>query len=233
MTEEKRKKRGRPRDADERESRRRELLDAAARIIERDGADVSMDDMAKEAGITKPILYSHFGDKAGLADALADHFADDLGARLLRARESESSQRAMISAMVDTYLAAIESAPNLYVFLVNGVVSRGRPVSRKLTHDLGSMTARLLGEQLRAAGVDSGGAEPWAFGIIGMVDMAAAWWLERRTMSRPAVVEYLTSLLWDGLGGNGLSLLDAPAAEVSDLRRRTATPSRTSRPTRA
>ena len=38
----------------------------------RSGPQASMDEIAAEAGITKPILYSHFGDKAGLVHALAE-----------------------------------------------------------------------------------------------------------------------------------------------------------------
>src|SRR5690606_36511130 len=63
---------------DRRAERRQELLDAAVVTIRRDGAGVSMEDIAHEAGITKPILYANFGDKAGLADALAKRFTRDL-----------------------------------------------------------------------------------------------------------------------------------------------------------
>jgi hypothetical protein len=59
----------------------------------------------------------------------------------------------------------------------------------------------VLGEQLRALGIDSGPAEPWAFGIVGMVHLAGDWWLERRTMTRARLVDDLTTLLWNGLGG--------------------------------
>lgn len=43
--------------------RRRELLEAADRVVLRDGPQASMNAIAAEAGITKPILYRHFGDK--------------------------------------------------------------------------------------------------------------------------------------------------------------------------
>ena len=60
------------------EERREELLDAAERAIRRAGPQASMDQLAGEAGITKPILYSHFGDRAGLAEALAERTSDML-----------------------------------------------------------------------------------------------------------------------------------------------------------
>src|SRR6266508_3048551 len=56
-------RRGRPRGPRRsREERREELLDAAERAIRRIGPQASMEELAAEAGITKPILYSHFGD---------------------------------------------------------------------------------------------------------------------------------------------------------------------------
>lgn len=60
------------------EQRRRELLEAADRVVLRDGPKASMNAIAAEAGITKPILYRHFGDKGGLYRALAKRHTDAL-----------------------------------------------------------------------------------------------------------------------------------------------------------
>ncbi|MEY2432610.1 MAG: hypothetical protein QOC92_2335, partial [Acidimicrobiaceae bacterium] len=38
-------------------------------------------------------------------------------------------------------------------------------------------------------------------GIVGMVHLAGDWWLERRTMTRAHLVDDITALLWNGLGG--------------------------------
>ncbi|MGH2819151.1 MAG: helix-turn-helix domain-containing protein, partial [Actinomycetota bacterium] len=43
-----------------------DLLDAADNVVRRDGPEASMQKIAAEAGITKPILYRQFGDKGGL-----------------------------------------------------------------------------------------------------------------------------------------------------------------------
>ena len=76
---------GRPRGPRrDRDERRAELLDAAERAIRRVGPKASMDEIAAEAGITKPILYSHFGDKAGLVTARAERVATQLNETILR-----------------------------------------------------------------------------------------------------------------------------------------------------
>ena len=71
--------------APDRAARREALLDAADRAVARDGAATSMAAVAAEAGISKPILYKHFGDKPGLAAALADRHTERLMASLREA----------------------------------------------------------------------------------------------------------------------------------------------------
>ena len=195
----------RRRSKEDREARREELLDAAVTAIRREGADVSMDDIASEAGITKPILYSNFGDKAGLADALATRFTHDLIALFGAVWAETDDPRERVARSIDAWVGFIESDPHIYQFLSEGSFGAGRRLDdRRLVSDLGTVVARALGEWLREQGADSGPAEPWAFGVLGMVHVTTEWWLERRTLSRKDLVQYLTSLLWTGFSGNGL-----------------------------
>ena len=54
-----------------REDVRRDLLEAAARVFARRGIDgASLDDVAAEAGYTKGAVYSNYGSKKGLIDAV-------------------------------------------------------------------------------------------------------------------------------------------------------------------
>ena len=81
---------------------------------------------------------------------------------------------------------------------------------------MGVVVARALGEWLRDHGADSGPAEPWAYGVLGMVHVTTEWWLDRRTLSRKDLVEYMTSLLWSGLAGNGLAGPSPGSATAAD-----------------
>lgn len=195
----------RRRSKEDRLARREELLDAAVTAIRRDGADVSMDDIAAEAGITKPILYSNFGDKAGLADALAQRFSTDLISRFAEVWARTPDPRERVANSIDAWVGFIESDTHIYQFLSEGSFGAGRRLDeRRLVAELGTVVARAMGEWLREQGTDSGPAEPWAYGVLGMVHITTEWWLERRTLSRKDLVEYLTALLWTGLAGHGL-----------------------------
>ena len=132
---------------DRRAERRQELLDAAVVTIRRDGAGVSMEDIAHEAGITKPILYANFGDKAGLADALAKRFTRDLIARFGEVWATSDDTRERVRLAIEAWVAFIESDPHIYRFLSEGSFGAGRRLEdRRLVSDVGVVVARALGE---------------------------------------------------------------------------------------
>src|SRR5918997_3382323 len=115
-------RRGRPRGPRRtREERREELLDAAERAIRRAGPQASMDQLASEAGITKPILYSHFGDRAGLADALAvragGRLVDSLSETMAAATLTREP-REVVRAAMGTFCSFVENEPEIYRFVV-------------------------------------------------------------------------------------------------------------------
>ncbi len=54
-------------------ARREQILDVTEAVVEADGFHaVSIDRVAREAGITRPVVYTHFGDRDGLLNALVD-----------------------------------------------------------------------------------------------------------------------------------------------------------------
>jgi AcrR family transcriptional regulator len=195
-----------------RQERRAELLAAADRVIRRDGPGTSMTAIAAEAGVTKPILYKHFGDKGGLYQALAEDYVQAILGSLRDALASSEDPRTLIESTIDAYLTFIEREREVYVFLMHRAVSE-RPEAQATVADfiqqLGDEIAITLRDELRRFGVDSGGAEPWAHGIVGMVYLAGDRWLTHATMTRKTLVEYLTNLLW-----TGFSQLPVTAARV-------------------
>ncbi|GAA3074782.1 hypothetical protein GCM10020254_18370 [Streptomyces goshikiensis] len=136
--------------------RRRELLEAADRVVLRDGPKASMNAIAAEAGITKPILYRHFGDKAGLYQALAVRHTDALLDSLRAALDAPAERRRRVEATLDTYLAAIEARPQVYRFLMHPAedsqtAERGFDVglhSAPLLRRLGEELAQVIGERV-------------------------------------------------------------------------------------
>ena len=181
-----------------RADRREALLDAADRIVQRDGPAASMATIAAEAGITKPILYRHFGDKHGLYGALTDRHTERLLAALRTALEVPGNRRERVTRTVDAYLAAIEAEPQVYRFLVHSDEAAGADSSvRSFTRRLSAQLAEGIGAENGLDG-SSVRAQTWAHGIVGMVQAAGDWWLEHRPCPRAQVVEELVALIAGG-----------------------------------
>ena len=186
--------------AAKRETRREALLRSATDAIRRLGPEVSMDSMAAEAGITKPILYRYFGDREGLMTAVAGYFADELVGRLERIVDSSEPPGERIRKAIDAYVEFIEADPALYGFFAHHA-SIGGPAMRSIVDRVAATLARSLGEALRTSGVDSAPAETWASGLVGMVHMAGAQWVGHPTIPRHRLIEYLTDLTRFGVEG--------------------------------
>jgi hypothetical protein len=114
--------------------------------------------------------------------------------------------------VIDAFLAGIEAEPQLWRFVVHHPIERdaGADVVEDARQRIARLLAMIIGERLRGLGLDSGGAEAWAQGLVGMVQSAGDWWLERRTMSRTALTDYLTTLIWGGISGV-IAMADQPA----------------------
>jgi AcrR family transcriptional regulator len=170
-----------------------------------------MNAIAAEAGITKPILYRHFGDKSGLYRALAERHTNALLTTLRAALATPNDRRDRVKATLHAYLYAIESNPQVYRFLMHP--GEGAAEGENAL-DIGRHSApilRLMGEELAVViteqldlGPDTGAvARVWGHGIVGMMHAAGDWWLSEQPCSRDQLVATLTDLLWGRLAAAG------------------------------
>ena len=121
-----------------------------------------MDEIASEAGITKPVLYRHFGDKDGLYQALTERYVDELKVALTPATRADKP-RDRLAAAIDAYLSYVEREPARYRFLLH---ASEQPRTAAIVADFRrrhiAECAFTAEENLRRAGIDPGFAEPWA-----------------------------------------------------------------------
>ncbi|MFC4004301.1 TetR/AcrR family transcriptional regulator [Prauserella oleivorans] len=205
-------------------ARRAEFVDAALAALEEHGPDLGMEDVAAAAGVTKPVLYRHFGDKADLYLALGERGTDLLFQRLLPAINAELAPVPRIRMALDAFFTVIEQHPNLYRLLARRRFA-DKPVDADVVAEdkelIATALTALLGDYLRMFNLDSGAAEPWAHGVVGMVQNTGEWWLNKRTMSRDSVVEYLTQIIWAAIDGlarqHGLTIDPNKPLEVNKV----------------
>jgi AcrR family transcriptional regulator len=187
--------------------RRGALLDAADRAIRREGPQVSMATIAAEAGITKPILYRHFGDKSGLYQALAERHTRSV-INLLRpelARPgADLADRARTT--INAYLDTIAANLNLYRFLFHRASAEDTR-----THTRVAAIVRGMGEDLGhviATGwsvPDPVRAQVLGHAFVGMVQATGDWWLEHREADRDVVVGQLVDVIVRALAKESLA----------------------------
>jgi AcrR family transcriptional regulator len=97
------------------EERRRQLLDVTRAVVARDGFHaVSIEAVARGAGITRPIVYGHFTDLGGLLEALVDRESEralgQLAAVLPRDLGGADPREPLLAALRG-YLEAVEAEP--------------------------------------------------------------------------------------------------------------------------
>jgi AcrR family transcriptional regulator len=180
--------------------RRRALLDAADRVIQREGPEASMAAIAAEAGISKPILYRHFGDKSGLYRALAERHTRKL-IELVRAEFRRAcGLRIRTRSTIDVYLSMISDNLHLYRFLMHRASAEDAAIHSAMSTVIRGLSQELA-EVVIAEGrvTDRARAYVWGHAVVGMVQTAGDWWLDHPDVPRDTVVESLADLILGGL----------------------------------
>jgi AcrR family transcriptional regulator len=184
-----------------RRARREELVAAAVEAVRRAGPDFAVDEVAREAGVSKTVIYRYFSDKDELVDAVLERISTViLLPRLLGALAVERPDRSRLHAAITAFVTLIEEEPELYRY---GYAQAGRSGRADLVanteREMADALGALMRERLVAAGRPGEPAMTWAYGLVGMVQLAAHWWATTREVSAAALVEQLTSLADDGL----------------------------------
>jgi AcrR family transcriptional regulator len=178
-------------------TRRLELLRAAIEVIRREGPTASMDEIAAQAGITKPIVYRYFGDRAGVYQAVAEQYCADLTSRFASVVATSHDLHANVVKAIDAYLAFVQDDPQVHQFLLHPQHATRPAVT--FGYHVGEVLTDVLRQRLEAADRDTSPAGPWGHAIAGIVQAASTWWLVSPEVPRATLVEHLSTLLWDGL----------------------------------
>lgn len=184
---------------DHRAQRKEEFVQAAVRAIDMLGPDASVADIAAEAGVSKPVLYRYFADKAELHAAVGAWGTDLVLGRVIAAVLVPAPARDRVTAGVAAYLDTIAEHPQAFLLLTRQHAGGDLLAAGK--EQIATKLARMLGDALRELGGDTGAAEPWAHAVVGLGSSVGQWWLERRTMSRAAAAGYLGEFIWHALSG--------------------------------
>jgi AcrR family transcriptional regulator len=184
-----------------RENRRAELVAAAVAAIDKHGREASIDEIAKVAGVSKPVLYRYFSDKADLHAAVGQWGATQVLDRLTPAFLSDAPMKKRVYDAAEAYFETIEEHPQVFLLLVQHRISSDSDPLADGKAAVAATIAAVMTEAMREQGIDAAGAEPWAHGVVGLGLSTGEWWLERQAMSREKVSRYLADFVWGALVG--------------------------------
>jgi AcrR family transcriptional regulator len=185
----------------ENDERRRRLLELGTRLFTEHAYDeISMARIAREAGISKALLYHYFPSKQ-------DYFMATLagGAEALRARVEPDPTLPPAQALataLDAYLAWIEDNAEAYAKLFRSV--SGVPEVRELVDGVRAGTAERILDGLGAA--DNARARTAVHGWLWFMDGACLDWIAHRDVSRVELHGLLLGTLAGALVAAGVSL---------------------------
>ncbi|HEY0559141.1 MAG TPA: TetR/AcrR family transcriptional regulator [Frankiaceae bacterium] len=172
--------------------RRQALLEAADRVLRASGGAASVAAISAEAGVSKPVLYRHFGDKAGLFRALAERHIERLLVSMRLAMRSPGTLVDRTAATIDAYVQLIEAEPALYTFLTRTAAAEEPSVSGEVSQfvqRLGAEITRGLGD------LGKGDGAAWGPALVGMVRGAGDWWVDQPLATRPSRAQLVGALL--------------------------------------
>lgn len=182
--------------------RREQLLDVGRTLFAERGYDAtSIEEVASRAGVSKPVVYEHFGGKEGLYAVVVDREMQRLLAMVTGAL-SGGHARELLEQAALAFLDYIEQCSDGFRILVrDSPVATSTGTFASLISDIASQVEHVLGQEFKERGYDPKLASMYSQMLVGMVALTGQWWLDVRKPKREQVAAHLVNLAWNGLSG--------------------------------
>jgi AcrR family transcriptional regulator len=197
--------------------RRQQLLDISRRLFAERGLDAtSIEEIAAQAGVSKPVVYEHFGSKEGIYAVVVDREVERFLAMATQLLEGEDTREKFETAAI-TLLRYIEENSDGFRILVRDspLAGSGSGTFATLLSDVASQVEYILGDVLKSRGYDPKHAPMYAQMLVGMVAFTGQWWLDARKPKLEEVAAHLINMAW-----NGLSQLETKPRIPADVARK-------------
>lgn len=160
----------------------------------------AIDEVAAKAGVSKPIVYEHFGSKEGLYAAIVEREMDLLVEKVGE-RIAQGSPRQRFEGAVLAFLTYAKDQPAGFAVLTRdsplGAARRGLT---RVIDDLAQRVGDIFRAEFEQAGFNPKVAPIYANALVGMVTQVGQWWAaEGRGFSAAEVARHVAALGWMGL----------------------------------
>jgi AcrR family transcriptional regulator len=183
------------------QQRRAQLLDVARKLFAERGFEAaSIEEIAHRAGVSKPIVYEHFGTKEGIYEVVKDREVEALIAQITDSLVGDNP-RVLLEQAASALLTYVETQTDGFRILVReSPVASTTGIFASVIGDIAVQVEYILAGQFKARGYNTKLAPLYSHALVGMVALVGQWWLDARKPSRDEVAAHLVNLAWNGLG---------------------------------
>jgi AcrR family transcriptional regulator len=180
--------------------RRAQLLDIGRRLFAERGLDgTSIEEIAAQAGVSKPVVYEHFGGKEGLYAVVVHREVERFLTMATTLLEGEDTMAKFEVAAVELLRYIQENSDGFRILVRDSNPTSGSGTFASLISDIATQVEHLLGDVLKIRGYDPRLAPVYAQMLVGMVASAGQWWLDARKPKLEEMAAHLVNLAWNGL----------------------------------
>ncbi|WP_181312708.1 TetR/AcrR family transcriptional regulator [Nocardioides campestrisoli] len=182
--------------------RREQLVEVARGLFAERGFDgTAIEEVATRAGVSKPVVYEHFGGKEGLYAVVVDREVTQL-LTTMRDSLTNGTSRELLQSAAAALLDFVEANPDGFRILVrDSPIGASSSSFRSIIGDVTSRVEGILMTKFKEKELDPRVAPMYAQMLVGMVAMVGQWWLDTREPAKEVVAAHLVNLAWNGLSG--------------------------------
>jgi AcrR family transcriptional regulator len=177
--------------------RERQVVELAEGLFgERGYAGASMDELARRAGVTKPVVYELFGSKDGVFEACVERSIEQLREDVVAAVRAETEPEARLRAGGIAFLRF--AAGNRVAWDLMSMGGRFAEQARAVRSSQADLIRDLMAE-IAAEGTDPRELEVAAHAVNAAYEGVAHWMWEHPDVSIEQVADWVVQLLLPGL----------------------------------
>jgi len=183
--------------------RRVQLIEVAKEVLSSQGFhDTTMSEIAKAAGVTKPVLYQHFESKRDLYTALLQETGDRLSEAIEIAVSNASGPEEQVRFGFGAYIRFVQDDPDGFRILFSGA-SRQDPEWAKIPEHVEATIADGIAVRMEQTDWSLTRRRILAHGLIGLAEgMMRQWHLNGAdTFDLDEMSSDLQAVAWHGLVG--------------------------------
>jgi AcrR family transcriptional regulator len=188
------------------DARRETILAAALEDFSSKGLDgVSVDDVAERAGISKALIYEHFGSKRELHDAVLRASHQELVGQVLDAIAGVEAPEERLRLGLDAFLRFVEEHRTAWRMVHRNVSDPEiAPTLHRVQDEAAVTVAALIAAHAPEESPVEGAAlevavEMFAQQLVGAGEAIANWWDEHREIPREVILQAHMDFAWLGL----------------------------------